>query len=88
MGKNVAPADYSTQIITPLVKLFANPDRGTRMALIDHMNEYADKLDKKTVTDKIWPNLVGIFLLCERCWRLIPPSHPANWVYRHCRRNP
>ncbi|EPQ57591.1 ARM repeat-containing protein [Gloeophyllum trabeum ATCC 11539] len=57
MGKNVAPADYSTQIITPLVKLFASPDRGTRMALIDHMNEYADKLDKKTVTDKIWPNL-------------------------------
>ncbi|KZT24267.1 ARM repeat-containing protein [Neolentinus lepideus HHB14362 ss-1] len=57
MGKNVASADYSTQVLAPLTKLFASPDRGTRMALIDHMEEYADKLDKKTVTDKIWPHL-------------------------------
>ena len=28
------------------------------MALLDHLSEYADKLDKKTVCDKIWPNLV------------------------------
>ncbi|TFK53983.1 ARM repeat-containing protein [Heliocybe sulcata] len=57
MGKNVAPADYSTQVLAPLTKLFASSDRGTRMALIDHMEEYSDKLDKKTVTDKIWPHL-------------------------------
>ena len=29
------------------------------MALLDHLQEYADKLDKKTVSDKIWPNLVS-----------------------------
>lgn len=28
------------------------------MVLLDHLPEYADKLDKKTVVDKIWPNLV------------------------------
>lgn len=27
------------------------------MALLEHLEEYADKLDNKTVTDKIWPNL-------------------------------
>lgn len=32
------------------------------MALLDHLPEYADKLDKKTVVDKIWPNLVGIMI--------------------------
>ena len=32
------------------------------MALLDHLGEYADRLDKKSVVDKIWPNLVCIIL--------------------------
>jgi hypothetical protein len=28
------------------------------MALLDSLSEYADKLDKKVVVDKVWPNLV------------------------------
>ncbi|KAI0674764.1 ARM repeat-containing protein [Trametes maxima] len=56
-GKNVPPDDYPAVILTHLVKLYSSPDRGTRMALLDHLPEYADKLDKKTVVDKIWPNL-------------------------------
>lgn len=59
-GKNVSPDDYPTVIIGPLVKLFASPDRGTRMALLDHLPEYAEKLDKKTVDSKIFPHLVGL----------------------------
>ncbi|KAI1791247.1 armadillo-type protein [Ganoderma leucocontextum] len=56
-GKNIPPDDYPTVILTHLVKLFASADRGIRMALLDHLSEYSDKLDKKTVSDKIWPNL-------------------------------
>ncbi|KAK7057436.1 kinase domain-containing protein [Favolaschia claudopus] len=56
-GKNVSPEDYPKVILAPLVKLFASPDRGTRMALLDHLPEYAEKLDKKTVDSKIWPHL-------------------------------
>ncbi|KAJ3480112.1 hypothetical protein NLI96_g8583 [Meripilus lineatus] len=56
-GKNIAPQDYSSVILVHLVKLYASPDRGTRMALLDHLEEYADKLDKKTVVEKIWPHL-------------------------------
>ncbi len=57
-GKNVPPQDYSSVILVHLVKLYASPDRGTRMALLEHLSEYADKLDKKTVVDKILPHLV------------------------------
>ncbi|KAI0093158.1 ARM repeat-containing protein [Irpex rosettiformis] len=57
LGQNVSPQDYSSVILVHLVKLYASPDRGTRMALLDHLSEYADKLDKKIVSDKIWPNL-------------------------------
>ncbi|KAG2073379.1 ARM repeat-containing protein [Suillus decipiens] len=56
-GKNVAPDDYGSVIVTPLVKLFASADRGTRIALLDSLPDFAEKLDKKTVVDKIWPNL-------------------------------
>jgi SCY1-like protein 1 len=58
-GANVDPAEYPDVILSPLVKLFASPDRGTRMALLDHLPEYAEKLDKKTVSDKIFPHLVS-----------------------------
>jgi SCY1-like protein 1 len=59
-GANIPPEDYPDGILTPLVKLFASPDRGTRMALLEHLNEYADRLDKKTASEKIFPHLVSI----------------------------
>ncbi|KAF9070890.1 ARM repeat-containing protein [Rhodocollybia butyracea] len=57
LGKNVQDDKYGEAIITPLVKLYASPDRGIRMALLDHLPEYSDKLDKKTVDSKIFPHL-------------------------------
>ncbi|KAF9518113.1 hypothetical protein BS47DRAFT_1338700 [Hydnum rufescens UP504] len=57
LGKSVPPNDYSSLVLGPVVKLFASPDRGTRMALLDHLPEFVDKLDQKTVVDKIWPHL-------------------------------
>ncbi len=59
LGKLVAPDEYSSIVLGPIVKLFATPDRGTRVALIEHLPEFVDKLNQKTVVDKIWPHLVG-----------------------------
>lgn len=59
MGKSLPPAEHSNRILGPLVKLYATPDRGTRMALLDTLPEYAERLDNKTVTDKVWPHLVS-----------------------------
>ena len=28
------------------------------MARLNNLSEYADKLDKKAIVDKVWPNLV------------------------------
>ena len=58
LGKNVPDTDYERVVLTPLIKLYANPDRGIRMALLEQLPEYSDKLDKKMVVDKIWPHLV------------------------------
>ncbi|KAJ8455906.1 hypothetical protein ONZ45_g18842 [Pleurotus djamor] len=60
-GENTSSDEYPKLILAPLVKLYASPDRGTRMALLDHLPEYADKLDKKIVSDQIWPHLQSGF---------------------------
>jgi SCY1-like protein 1 len=62
IGQNVSTEEYATIILSPLVKLYASPDRGTRMALLDNLSEYYEKLDNKMVVDKIWPNLVRLAL--------------------------
>lgn len=59
-GKNIPSQEYSSVILVHIVKLYTSPDRGTRMALLDSLPEYSDKLDKKTIVDKIWPNLVSL----------------------------
>lgn len=61
IGRNVPPDRYKTIILEPVSKLFASPDRGTRMALLDGLPEYGEKLDKSMVNDKIWPNLITGF---------------------------
>ncbi|KAG9084350.1 hypothetical protein FRC06_004114 [Ceratobasidium sp. 370] len=57
LGKDLPPNEYSATIIGPVVNLFATPDRGTRMALLDGLPEFADKLDKNMVVNKVWPHL-------------------------------
>lgn len=61
IGKQVPPSTYGKVVLEPVVKLFASPDRGTRMALLEGLDEYVDKLDSRTVVDKIWPNLITGF---------------------------
>ncbi|KAF8629253.1 hypothetical protein AX17_005832 [Amanita inopinata Kibby_2008] len=56
-GSNIPPEVYSSSILSPLAKLYSSPDRGTRMALLDNLPAYVDKLDKKTASDKVWPHL-------------------------------
>lgn len=62
IGRGVPEDEYAGAILAPLLKLYASADRGTRMALLDALPEYADKLDKKMVVDKIWPPLQTGFL--------------------------
>lgn len=82
LGKNV-PTDeeYVTVVIGPVVSLFASPDRGVRMALLDNLDDFKDKLDKKMVVDKVWPHLVGITPLA---FRATPQHSTANRVHGYC----
>lgn len=61
LGKLVPPSDYGKLVLDPVVKLYASQDRGTRMALLDGLDQYADRMDNRTVTDRVWPHLLTGF---------------------------
>ena len=58
-GKNIPSQEYPSVILVHIVKLYASPDRGTRMALLDSLSDYSDKLDKKTVVFRVHALMVG-----------------------------
>jgi len=60
LGTYVPSDEYKSLVLEPIIKLFANTDRGTRMAILEVLPEFADKLDKQIVSEKIWPHLVSI----------------------------
>lgn len=51
--------EYSASIIQPLVRMFATPDRAMRMALLEGLDKFADKLTSKDVVERVWPHLVS-----------------------------
>ena len=79
LGKLVSPGDYSKSVLEPVVKLYASPDRGTRMALLDGLTEYADKMDAKTVQERVWPNLVS-----EDSTTHPLANQSDDWLRRYC----
>ena len=81
LGKLVPEKEYGKLVLDPVIKLYASPDRGTRMALLDGLPEYADKMDQRTVQDRVWSHLVssnpseGTLTLDHR-FRRYGPRHP------------
>ncbi len=63
LGKAVPRGDYGKLVLEPVIRLFSSPDRGTRMALLDGLGEYADRMDQKIVVEKVWPHLVSELIL-------------------------
>ncbi|KAK4704408.1 SCY1-like protein 1, partial [Phenoliferia sp. Uapishka_3] len=53
--------EYTASIIQPLIRMFATPDRAMRMALLEGLDKFADKLTNKDVTERVWPHLLTGF---------------------------
>lgn len=83
LGTYVPSDEYKSLVLEPVVKLFANPDRGTRMALLDALPDFADRLDKQTVSEKVWPHLVSFVWINRWQCSNIDVWDPAKWLHRH-----
>jgi SCY1-like protein 1 len=60
IAQKLSDDEYETQITPVVVRLFANPDRGIRVCLLDNLPLMIDHLPQKIVNDKIFPQLVGL----------------------------
>lgn len=61
LGNTLPPSEYTSSILQPLLRMYATPDRAMRMALLEGLPNYAEKLDQKIVSEKVWPHLLGGF---------------------------
>jgi SCY1-like protein 1 len=59
IGQKLSDDEYETQITPVVVRLFANPDRGIRVCLLDNLPLMIDHLPQKIVNDKIFPQMVS-----------------------------
>jgi SCY1-like protein 1 len=85
LGKLVPDKEYGKLVLDPVVKLYTSPDRGTRMALLDGLPEYSEKMDQRTVQERVWPHLVSPIERVKRETLLIPDYRFRRLRARHSR---
>ncbi|CAN6645515.1 hypothetical protein TRVA0_021S00760 [Trichomonascus vanleenenianus] len=61
LSKDLNPQDYARIVSPIIIKLFSCQDRAIRLELLTTMGDYIEYLDKKIVSEKIFPLLAGGF---------------------------
>lgn len=58
IGSKLSDDEYESMVNPVILRLFASPDRQIRVCLLDNLPRMIDHFTQKTVTDKIFPQLV------------------------------
>jgi len=61
IGKELPPAEYAAKIVPCVVRLFASPDRATRIQLLHHMPEYVHALPAATLNADVFTHTMAGF---------------------------
>ncbi|CEQ39872.1 SPOSA6832_01420 [Sporobolomyces salmonicolor] len=61
LAEGMAEKEYQNHVVQPVIRMFATPDRAMRMALLEGLEKFADKLSGKDVVEKVWPHLLTGF---------------------------
>jgi SCY1-like protein 1 len=59
VGGHLPDEEYVKVVIPCIIRMYATPDRGIRMALLEMLPSYVDRLTKKIVNDQIFPHVVS-----------------------------
>lgn len=57
IGEKLSDEEWESTITPCIVRLFAVPDRATRVFLLDNLPKMIDHLSNKIVNDKIFPEI-------------------------------
>ncbi|GAA6059537.1 hypothetical protein JCM10212_006035 [Sporobolomyces blumeae] len=61
LSSPLSSTEYSSKVLSPVLRMFATPDRAMRMALLEGLETFGDKLTQKDVNEKVWPHLLTGF---------------------------
>lgn len=61
IGDKLTEEEWETSITPALIRLFALPDRATRVFLLENLSRMIDHLPKQVVTNKIFPQMLTGF---------------------------
>lgn len=60
IGHQLPDDGFEADVIPPIVRMFASPDRAIRVSLLENMTHFIDHVPSKTVANQIFPNVVCI----------------------------
>lgn len=61
MSSELKQDEYEKLVLPSVLRAFSSPDRAMRMAVLEGLPTFIDRIEKRVVTDKIWPNLLTGF---------------------------
>jgi hypothetical protein len=76
IGEKLSDDDFEKDIQPVIVRMFASPERGVRVVLLENLNRVVERLNPKIVNDKVFPNMVP----CHLRKTLMA----VNWIYGCC----
>ncbi|GAA6029397.1 hypothetical protein JCM8097_003658 [Rhodosporidiobolus ruineniae] len=60
-GDGMEEKEYERSVVQPIVRMYATPDRAVRMALLENLDKYVEKVSTKDVCERVWPHLLTGF---------------------------
>lgn len=63
IGTKLSNDDFEAKVTPVVIRLFANPDRGIRVCLLDNLPLMIDRFTQRIVNDKIFPQVVSSAVL-------------------------
>ncbi|XP_068647824.1 uncharacterized protein [Aristolochia californica] len=61
MGSWFSPEEFNEKVLSTVVKLYASTDRGVRISLLQHIDQYGESLSAQVVDEQIFPHVATGF---------------------------
>ncbi|PWN46255.1 ARM repeat-containing protein, partial [Ceraceosorus guamensis] len=61
LGSALTDVEWNNSLTAPILAAYKSPDRGVRMALLENLELYSERLEPKRIVDGVWPNLITGF---------------------------
>ncbi|KAK7207817.1 armadillo-type protein [Myxozyma melibiosi] len=61
IAQNMEQEEFQTTVTPTIVKLYSSPDRTVRIALLENLPKYIEKVPNKIINDKIFPEVLTGF---------------------------